>query len=66
MLRLSRVVTEEDESQLTNEARAETELAWAMPCKEEEGSMPTDGTARGEAEFTQTIPSRDGRRLNAS
>ena len=43
MLRLSRVVTEEDESQLTNEARAETELAWAMPCKEEEGLTPADG-----------------------
>ena len=24
----------------------------------------TDGTARGEAEFTQTIPSREGRRLS--
>ena len=24
----------------------------------------TEGTARGEAEFTQTIPSREGRRLS--
>ena len=30
---------EEDESQPTHEARAETKLVWAMPCKKEEDEV---------------------------
>ena len=43
----------------TNEARVETKLALAMPCKEEEDKVHPTNEARAEANLAWIMPSRE-------